>query len=120
MSRVAPVSTIVSTPRLKIDDVKLYSPSGEEVTVPWDNVRDMIAHHGYTKAPKQAPAPVDEQGEPVDTIKPVAAKAAEPVVSETALEIERLRAAAKAQGIEVDQRWGLKRLRELFPQTPQG
>lgn len=93
--------------------VKLISPEGVEEEVLRDNMRDYIRLRGYVEVPKQvkpkAEAEAEAEEAPVDdAVKIAVAREAE--IESAVNDIEALRDELKTLGVEVDQRWGKRRL----------
>lgn len=111
---IAPVASIKGAPRITDPVVTLYSPEGQPVSVPRDNVRDHVQHLGFTLKPKAAAVVEDDEaGEGAGKQPKISPKAVVEELPDTAKEIIALREKLDAAGVKVDARWGLKRLREV-------
>jgi hypothetical protein len=108
--------------------VKVFDPEGKEQVVERHVANDLTRHCGWKWGSvdvKDKPAAVDAAPDaPVapgeggasssgsSDEEPLPASTPEPYVDPAMKELEELRAEAAAVGVEVDQRWGKKRLRE--------
>lgn len=92
--------------------VTVYDPNGDAHEVLRQNANDLVRHAGWSRAPK---APVAQ--EVVEDGESGSSKAKQAEADNTALEnamdaLNNLRAEAAAVGVDVDSRWGKKRLVE--------